>query len=419
MIDDRTARQEECRVGWIKHKCKGTLEACTGFGKTRVGIDCIKSILKVDPDKTVLIVVPTTALKDQWLSLLDSQGLSLNCTVEVINTVIKHEYTCDLVVIDEIHRVFAETFKKVFEKVRYSMILGLTATIERLDGKHVLINKFCPVFDRITLAEAQLKGWVSAFKEYQVILDVDDIDIYKEYNKSFTEHFEFFGFSFDRALKCVGKDGFKERAKLRDEMCPNGTEEERKKVFKNINYHAIGFTKAIQQRKAFINNHPKKLEVARRIIEAFPDKKIITFSNNVKMAESIGIGYVYTGRDSKKKGRITLEEFSKLPSGVLSSVRKADEGLDLPGLSIAIMLGIDSSKIKATQRVGRVVRREGDKEAMIFNLIINSTVETKWFENSHIEGQYITIDENGLNDILQGKEPKPYVKNIPKFTFRY
>ena len=28
----RDERQEICRVKWIKSKCRGTIEACTGFG---------------------------------------------------------------------------------------------------------------------------------------------------------------------------------------------------------------------------------------------------------------------------------------------------------------------------------------------------------------------------------------------------
>lgn len=217
----------------------------------------------------------------------------------------------------------------------------------------------------------------------------------------------------------IGPKGFINRAKLRDEMCPNGTSEQRKQVFQSITYHTTAFMRSIQKRKAFINNHPKKIELARRIIEMRPNAKIITFSNNVKMAESIGIGKVYTGRDSKKKGRITIEEFSYQESGVLNTVKKADEGLDIPGLSVAIILGLDSSKIRKTQRIGRVARKEGDKQAEIFTLIINDTVENEWFKRSNSSTDIITIDEEGLNDVLLGREPKPYVKRIKDFTFRH
>ena len=52
----------------------------------------------------------------------------------------------------------------------------------------------------------------------------------------------------------------------------------------------------------------------------------VTFNANVKMAESYGSGYVYTGKDGKKKNRITIEEFSGLSCGQLHSCKMAIEG---------------------------------------------------------------------------------------------
>lgn len=415
----RDERQEEARVKWIKNRCKGTFEFATGFGKTWTAIKCIKAIVEKYPQMRVLVVVPTDNLKEQWLGHIDANKLSLSADVQIVNTVIKHNWKTDILVIDEAHRYASETFKEIFNKVEYKYILGLTATFERLDGKHEIIAKYCPVIDKVTTEEALLNGWLSNYKEYQVLIDVDDIDEYKEYNREFTEHFEFFNYDFDLAMSCIGKDGFIKRANLRDEICRNDPNRDRKQVFQLITYHATAFMRTIQKRKSFINNHPKKIELARRIIEMRPDAKIITFSNNVKMAESIGYGQVYTGKDSKKKGRITLEEFNLCDSGVINSCAKLNEGADIRGLSVAIILGLDSSETKSIQRRGRTIRKEGDKVAEIFNIVIDQTIETKWFANSHKTSSFITIDEEGLNDVLLGREPKPYVKRIKDFTFRY
>lgn len=368
-----------------------------------------------------MVIVPTDNLKVQWYQYIDNNGLSLNGEVVVVNTAIKNNYKTDILVIDEAHRVNSFTFRNIFETIQYKYVLGLTATYERLDDLHKeVMEKFCPVIDKITTEEALLNGWISQFKEYQVLLEVDDIDVYKKYNKEFQEHFEFLGYDFQLAKSLLGPQGFINRAKLRDERCPNGTEEERKNMFKAITYHATAFMRCIQARKAFINNHIKKIEIARRIIEARPDAKIITFSNNVKMAESIGMGgKVYSGKDSKKKGRLTLEEFQSGEFNLIHSIAKLNEGADLKGLSVAIILGLDSSETKSVQRRGRVIRKEGDKVAEIFNLVIADTIETKWFVNSHKNSQYITIDEEGLNDVLAGREPKPYTRPIKDFTFRY
>ena len=93
--------------------------------------------------------------------------------------------------------------------------------------------------------------------------------------------------------------------------------------------------------------------------------------------------------------------------------------MDIKGLSIGIVLGTNSSQIKATQRIGRICRFEEGKEAITFYLIINNTVESEWFKKANSNQSYVTIDEQGLEDVLAGKEPKPYKKKIRDFTFRY
>lgn len=319
----------------------------------------------------------------------------------------------------ECHRVPADTFSHVFQTIKYKLILSLTATLERLDGKHELIEKHCPVVDEVTLEEARLHGWVSDFTEYQVIITANDIDNYRQYNKEFVQHFEFFNFEFNTALSMVGQAGLKNRLVYRDKLCPNGTKEEKSKVLKEIMYHSMGFMHAMQNRKKFIYNHPQKLEIAREIIKYRSDKKIITFSANTKMAESVGIGFVYTGKESKKKNRITLEDFAAKSSGVLNSCQLANEGLDCPGLSVGIVMGLDSSPIKSTQRTGRVVRKEGSKYAEMFTLVIEDTVECEWYKRSHPDGNYVTIDVENLLKMLKGEPWSPYKKKIQNYTYRF
>lgn len=52
----------------------------------------------------------------------------------------------------------ADTFCKVFERVSYKNILGLTATFERLDGKEILLSKYAPVCDTISIELAEANG---------------------------------------------------------------------------------------------------------------------------------------------------------------------------------------------------------------------------------------------------------------------
>jgi superfamily II DNA or RNA helicase len=51
----------------------------------------ITSLLKSNSKASVLIVVPTEFLKEQWIDQLIEWDLIDNCKVEIINTVIKSE----------------------------------------------------------------------------------------------------------------------------------------------------------------------------------------------------------------------------------------------------------------------------------------------------------------------------------------
>ena len=207
----RDERQAESVQKWLNAKGKGTLECCTGYGKTRCALIIIKKLLKRYPTMRILVVVPTDLLKKQWLGHIEKHSLQLNVEVMIINTASKTPLQCDLLIIDEIHTAGANLLINVFNTVKYKLILGLTATFERLDERHKLIAKYCPIVDSVTLQEAQVNGWVSDYKEYLVLIDVDDINVYQDYNKQFTEHYEFFNFDFDLAMSMVGKDGFKNK----------------------------------------------------------------------------------------------------------------------------------------------------------------------------------------------------------------
>jgi superfamily II DNA or RNA helicase len=414
----RDERQDESVRKWLQNKGKGTVVAATGVGKTRIAIKCIQKLRQKYPNIAVLVLVPTELLKNQWTEELDAWGLGFNTEVKVMMGASKKEYHCDMLIIDEAHRINSELIANTFQVVKYKLILGLTATFERLDGRHEILAKYAPVCDTISVEEAVLNNWVSKYKDYVVLIDVDDIDVYKQYNKEFVEHFEFFQFDFNKAMSMIGPKGLHNRLVYRDELCGND-ESKKKEVLKNITYHATGFIRAIQNRKKFVQNHPEKLRLTEEIIKYRPDSKIITFSANTKMAESIKEGYVYTGKEGKKKNRMTLEEFSALPSGVLNTVKLAEEGMNLPDLSVGIMLGVNSSKTKAIQTLGRVIRLSKDKTAEFFTLVINNSIETEWMKKSRIDNNFIIIDSENLMKVLRGEPYETYKKKLQNFTFRF
>lgn len=415
---DRTERQAIGVQKWINNKLCGSFVYCTGFGKTRAAIMGIKRFLKKNPGRRILIVVPTDVLQRQWVQTLTENGLFLECEVKIINTVVLHDWTCDMLVLDECHKYASDMFGKVFQKVKYSIILGLTATMERLDGKDSYIKKYCPVVDKIDVSEATAHGWLSPYREYKVLVEVDNLSEYLTLNQEFYEHFAFFDHDFAVAMKCA--TDWKARSELAKTKCRvNDDPEAFKSINKQILVHAMGFNRTLQARKTFIHNHPKKVELTNLILEHRTDKKCITFSPSIKIAEQIKYGFVMHSKQTKKKRTLTMDEFIPMKAGVLNTSKALDEGADIPGLSVAVILSNTSSTTQKTQRIGRVIRKSENKVAEIFTLVLKGTVEESWFQKSTGNKEYITIGDDNLLDLLEGREFTTKKNKETKMLFRF
>ena len=415
---DRTERQAIGVQKWVDNKLRGSFVYCTGFGKTRTAIMCIKRFLKKNPGRRILIVVPTETLQQQWIQTLAENGLFLECEVKIINSVVQHEWVCDMLVLDECHKYASDMFGKVFIKVQYKIILGLTATMERLDGKDSYIKKYCPIVDRIDVSEATARGWLSPYREYKVLVEVDNLSEYLELNQEFYEHFSFFDHDFALAMKCA--TDWHARSELAKQKCRLTNDQESfKAINKQVLVHAMGFNRTLQARKAFIHNHPKKIELTNLILEHRQDKKCITFSPSIKVAEQIKYGFVMHSKQTKKKRALTMEEFIPMKTGVLNTSKALDEGADIPGLSVAVILSNTSSTTQKTQRLGRVIRKAENKVAEIFTLVLKGTVEESWFQKSTGGKEYVTIGDDNLLDLLEGREFTTKKNKETKMLFRF
>ena len=283
----------------------------------------------------------------------------------------------------------------------------LTGTMERLDMRHLIIEKYAPVCDKITIEEAEQNGWVSPHKEYVVMLDVD-LSEYNEINKKFNNAYAFFNFQFDVAMKAATDVYFRNTWAKR-----NNYEN------KIVTAMAMTFMRTMKARKDFILNHPKKIEVAKKILAARKDRKCLTFSATINMAEKLGDGFVMHSKKSKKQNQETIEKFNAASCGVMHTSKAADQGLDLQGINTEIILHTDSSKIRKTQRVGRGIRFEPGKTAEIFTLILKNTQEVTWFSNSKTS-KVITINEEQLDKVLSGENIETRERNYTEnLQFRF
>ena len=387
---DRTERQKLAIRRWINAGGRATLVATTGFGKTRCSIMLIQSLCRKNKDAKVLIGVPTEVLKEQWIRELVKYKLFSNCEVGIFNTIIKNTYNVDLFIIDEVHLSASPANIYMYECVSYKYLLGLTATWERLDDGHIRLERYMSICDIITLQDALENGWISPYRNYKVWVEVD-MSQYNEINRKFQQVFAVFGNDFKLIMYLV-QNPKKVKIWAQKHNYPEG----------QVRGFLAAFMKLLKQRKSFVMSHPKKFEIANRILDARKDKKCIIFSSTVKDAESFKHrAIVLHSKKKKAENKKALENFNALTVGVISAPKCLETGVDVAGLSVGIKLTCNSSETTNVQSIGRVVRKEEGKSAEIFTLVIKNSIEETWFNNANRHQDYITINEDQLDIVLQ------------------
>lgn len=364
----------------MANKGQGTLEFVTGTGKTNTAIIAIKKLMKTwyfTEPMDIDIVVPTKYLKAQWEKetemLRKIPWIAIN--VYVINTYVKEQRECDLLILDEIHNYGSAKRLPVFN-TKYKQILGLTATIERRDMTHNVIKSYAPIVDKIEMVEAREEGYVSDFIVYNLGIELNETDreLLNSYNKEFHKHFSFFGHDFNLAMKCMSDKKIRERyakqSGYRDDQ---------------VAFHAVRFNFFMQKRKNFLYDLPSKKDITEQIVSKHWKRKIITFSEHTAFADSLSGRSYHSGKKKKEKQEILeafkTSEFSSNPQDYILNTSKAlDEGFDVGDIELAIITSSRAVNRVDIQRTGRAIRFKPGKLAVIVNIYVKNSKDEDWLK---------------------------------------
>jgi superfamily II DNA or RNA helicase len=380
---------------WKSSGAKGTLVAVTGFGKTTVGLITIKDMNSRHPKRTTHVVVPTIELKNQWEKEIFEWSLS-NVEVFVINTYITDSRRCNLLILDEIHRYGSFMFQNVFVVSKYNFILGLTATIERQDGNDQLITHYAPVLKRINLKHALEKNYISNFLVFNlgVKMSVFEKRKYKQVNHKFDYYFAQFNHDFDAAMLALRSKDFREQFAKQEGI-------EQDEVYVN----AVNFVRNLGERKKLLYESDAKLAAVKEIIKAF-DNKMIIFSETADFADRVvniseGKAFAYhTKVSDKKQMKQRLKDFKNSEGfNIVSAVKAIEEGLDVEDLEMAVLVSGNSTKRQYIQRIGRSLRSQPGKVAVIINIYIHGTQDENWLKRRQFSNNFNIFWVNDISQI--------------------
>lgn len=360
--------QERALKEWDAALCRGTFEAATGTGKTKVAVMASARELEKNPDAVVYICVPTVTLRDEdWPAEFKKWGyehlvskIRFVCHVSM-DSIKEEKGEIDLLIFDEIHNITLGN-NAVFTNNQVFKVLGLTATLPVLDGypsdrdKRIMIDAVAASCFKITLEEAIELKLVSDFEVYVMKFDLDDKDFYvdsgtkkKPYKSTEVKHYKYLTKGLQRA------------------------------TYKNPNAKFYW----IQKRMSFLYTLRQKELLAREImdqilVEKGVDKRTLIFCGGIEQANRLCGEWVY---HSKVTDRY-LKEFQEQKIPYLGVVQALNEGKNVEQLDQILVIQLNSKELDIIQRIGRTIRFRDGHVARVIILVAKGTVDEQWYASA-------------------------------------
>ena len=361
--------QQEALNKWMEVK-QGVVVMPTGTGKTEVALAIMKEL-----SVSTLIVAPVRDLMYQWHRRI-MQGLGYDAGIIGDNTymvrpvsVITYDSACihmdklghlfNLIVFDECHHLPGDMRREAALMCAAPFRLGLTATPGRSDGRHKDLDKLIGP-KCYTLSIADVKGKTLA--DYQTLripvhLDESEQLVYNECSHLVRQY-----------MYEKNKDAEKSY-KWQDLMAELTSDPEARKVQKA--YYKM---QSIQERAQ------EKLRVLEDIFRLHLRERIIVFTGSNVMARDVSKRFLIPcllNHCGKKERLDILDGFKDGVYPAIVANQVLDEGVDIPAAKVAVILGGQASTRQATQRLGRILRKSGNKDGILYEVICEDTSEVK------------------------------------------
>lgn len=149
----------------------------TASGKTRIILEDLAVMLKEKPSLKAIAVAPTRAIASKWKEEFEAWGFPSTFEAGTYSLLFRKRSEVaqdyyDYVIVDEAHHAVAPMTAKAISYFKPRMLVGLTATPDRLDGKK-LETIFGEYNECISLEEAMEKGIISPVRVYRIHTNID------------------------------------------------------------------------------------------------------------------------------------------------------------------------------------------------------------------------------------------------------
>ena len=360
--------QVEGLKAWWDAGGRGVVVLPTGTGKTHLANMAIERA-----GRPTLVVTPTIDLLNQWY---DELTLSFNVEIGLLGggyydikpiTVTTYDSAYlnmerlgnrfGLIVFDECHHLPGPTYGLAATCAIAPFRLGLTATPERADNAHTHVDQLIgPVIYRREIT--QLRGdYLAEYRVERLYVHLSPEerirhDHAREVYRTFVQ---------SSGINMSQPNGWAQFLFLAHRS-PEGREAFR----------------AYREQREMALAAPAKLSLLGHLLERHGGDRVLIFTHDNATVYTIARRFlvpVITHQTKTKERREILLRFNAGTYPIVATSRVLNEGVNVPEANVAVVLSGSGSVREHVQRLGRVLRKSGNKDATLYEVITRGTAE--------------------------------------------
>lgn len=409
--------QIEAYNNWICNNRKGIFNMATGTGKTLTSLNCLLNEYIIEGSYKAIILVPTTALLEQWrnecrkfnfnniititakekwpqnISFVNSASKFIDTSFVVIVTYaafhkkgfqshFKNLPSKTLFIADEAHNLGSKNISKILPNIHLDQRIGLSATPTRQydsfgnQNIETFFSDTPPFVYSFTMEQAMQMGWLCKYKYYPHVIKLTNTEL-SEYIKKSKQLIKYFDSVTKRYKECKEVEMLLLERKRIIHKAHN-----KLNVFKsilesefqnrgNLKYSLVYVPEGVEPNYEDTDDLAEDSEDIRLINE---------YTRAVSSTDSSIMVKQFTS--STVDRNTVIKEFQDGSIHVLTSIKCLDEGVDVPRTELAIFCSSTGNPRQFIQRRGRVLRNHKDK---IYSVIHDLVVFPEFNDESTFE----------------------------------
>jgi superfamily II DNA or RNA helicase len=365
---DPFPHQTEALDAWWSAGARGIVVLPTGTGKTFLAVLAIHKAAR-----PALVVTPTIDLLNQWYGELlvafdvpvgliggghyEIQPLTVTTYDSAHIYLDRWGSRFGLLIFDECHHLPGPSYLEAARGSLAPFRLGLTATPERQDGQEFLLEGLVgPIVYRREIKE--LAGdFLAEYRAERLYVELspEEQERYRQAREQYRQ------FCSARGISLGGVNGWQ---RFIQETCRSRE-------------GRAAFEAYLEQRRLSLAA-PAKLHVLQQLLDRHRQDRVLIFTYDNATVYQIARRYLVpaiTHQTKAKERRHILEGFQSGEYNVVVTSRVLNEGVDVPAANIGVILSGSGTVREHVQRLGRLLRKYGDKQALLYEVVTRGTAE--------------------------------------------